>query len=84
MVVRCAHPLLGSVALAEMEPVARRDLHARLVDVVTDPDERARHVALSRTERDAVRGGGAGGGRAAHGRRGAPALAATSPPTASA
>ena len=76
MVVRCAHPLLGSVALAEMEPVARRDLHARLVEVVTDPDERARHVALSRTERDAAAAAELEAAAQRTGRRGAPALAA--------
>ena len=76
MVVRCAHPLLGSVALAEMEPVARRDLHARLVELVTDPDERARHVALSRTERDAAAAAELEAASRRTGRRGAPALAA--------
>ena len=85
MVVRCAHPLLGSVALAEMEPVDRRDLHARLVEVVTDPDERARHVALSRNRTRRLGGSRAGGGRTTHWpARRARCWPPTSPPTASA
>jgi DNA-binding CsgD family transcriptional regulator len=41
------HPLLASVVYAEASPSARRDLHARLAEIVDDPDERARHLALA-------------------------------------
>ena len=85
MLVRCSHPLLGSVALGDMEPAARRALHGRLAEVVTDPDDRARHLALASVEREdhgrrrARRGGQSGGsaGSAARWRR-------SSPPTVSA
>ena len=45
--VRFAHPLLASVILDGTNPVERMALHARLAAVVTDPDSRARHLALS-------------------------------------
>ena len=45
--VRFSHPLVGSVAYARMSPLARRALHARLAAGATDPDVRARHLALS-------------------------------------
>ena len=76
MVVRCAHPLLGSVALGEMEPAARRHLHARLLGLVTDPDERARHLALAQVERDPVASAELERAAQRIGRRGAPSLAA--------
>lgn len=44
--VRFAHPLIGSVVYDRMSPLARRRVHARLADHVTDRDLRARHVAL--------------------------------------
>jgi hypothetical protein len=48
--VRFSHPLVGSVAYARMRPLARRALHARLAAGATDPDVRARHLALSTDE----------------------------------
>ena len=50
--VRFAHPLLASVILDGTNPVERMALHARLADVVADPDGRARHLALSCSRRD--------------------------------
>jgi len=41
------HPLLASVVYAEASPSQRRALHARLAEIVDDPDERARHLALA-------------------------------------
>ena len=76
MVVRCTHPLLGSVMLAEMDPAERRDLHGRLRELVTDPEDRARHLALSRTERDDAASAELEEAALRIGRRGAPALAA--------
>jgi len=48
--VRFSHPLIGSVAYARMSPLTRRALHARLAAGSTDPDVRARHLALSTDE----------------------------------
>ncbi len=45
--VRFAHPLLASSVLESINPLERRELHARLAEVVTDADARARHLALS-------------------------------------
>jgi len=44
--VRFTHPLFGSVLLSEATPGQRRLLHQRLAGVLTDPEERARHLAL--------------------------------------
>ncbi len=52
LVVRFAHPLLASVVLAGLDPLQRQALHARLAAVVTDPDARARHLALSCADPD--------------------------------
>lgn len=51
-VLRCGHPLIASAANAALDPARRRTLHARLVPVVDDPVERARHLALSATTPD--------------------------------
>ncbi len=44
-----AHPLLRSAAYALAEPVGRREWHEKLAEAVSDPEERARHLALSAT-----------------------------------
>ena len=44
--IRFAHPLLGAAAYGGIEPGDRRDLHVRLAALVSDPEERARHLAL--------------------------------------
>jgi DNA-binding CsgD family transcriptional regulator len=41
------HPLLGSAVYAEATPHARRSVHRRLAELVDDPEERARHLALA-------------------------------------
>ena len=41
------HPLLGSTVYATATPEARRSVHRRLADLVDDPEERARHLALA-------------------------------------
>ena len=51
--VRVTHPLLGSIPYADLSPGRRRALHARLAAAVSDPEEHARHAALSTTERSA-------------------------------
>ncbi|HSL64132.1 MAG TPA: hypothetical protein VK874_05680, partial [Gaiellaceae bacterium] len=45
--IRFSHPLLASVVYAEAPPSRRRTLLARLAEIVDDPDERARHLALA-------------------------------------
>ena len=46
-VIRFTHPLLSSVVYAAALPEERRRVHRRLADLVTDPEERARHQGLS-------------------------------------
>ena len=50
--VRFTHPLLASAIYGAASAERRRLLHGRLSEVVTDPEERARHLALSTTEPD--------------------------------
>jgi DNA-binding CsgD family transcriptional regulator len=52
--LRFTHPLLSSVIYSMADPAARRRWHARLADLVSDPEERARHLALSTTAPDAA------------------------------
>ncbi len=53
-VVRFAHPLLTAAIYAELPPARRRALHARIAASMHEPEERARHLALSAAEPDAV------------------------------
>ncbi|HEY0390007.1 MAG TPA: AAA family ATPase [Gaiellales bacterium] len=46
-VIRFAHPLLAFVPYEEATDAERRRLHSRLARVVSDPEERARHLALA-------------------------------------
>jgi hypothetical protein len=45
--VRFAHPLIASVVYADADAAERRALHALIADVVEEPEERARHLALA-------------------------------------
>lgn len=45
--IRFTHPLLGSTVYASATPQARRDVHGHLAELVSDPEERARHLALA-------------------------------------
>ena len=45
--VRFTHPLLASAVYQKIPSDRRRELHARLAAIVRDPEERARHLALS-------------------------------------
>jgi DNA-binding CsgD family transcriptional regulator len=46
-VLRPAHPLLASIHYGTASPWARQAVHARLAETADDPEERARHLALS-------------------------------------
>ncbi|MFJ6893380.1 AAA family ATPase [Streptomyces hokutonensis] len=50
--VRFRHPLLRAAVYAEATEYGRRQAHALLADAVTDPVERARHLALARPYED--------------------------------
>lgn len=50
--LRFTHPLLGSAVAARETPSRRRSLHARLAEIVTTAEERARHAALATDEPD--------------------------------
>ncbi|HVS05045.1 MAG TPA: AAA family ATPase [Candidatus Dormibacteraeota bacterium] len=50
--VRFSHPLLASVHYATASAAHRRALHRRLAEVVSDVEERARHLALATTDPD--------------------------------
>jgi DNA-binding CsgD family transcriptional regulator len=41
------HPLLASAVYTRLDPGVRRKLHRRMATAVTDPEERARHLALA-------------------------------------
>ena len=45
--VRFTHPLLGSTLYLNSSAADRRELHGRLAVLMPDPEERARHLALS-------------------------------------
>jgi DNA-binding CsgD family transcriptional regulator len=45
--LRFTHPLLASAVYQKIPPARRREMHARLATIVRDPEERARHLALS-------------------------------------
>jgi DNA-binding NarL/FixJ family response regulator len=45
--VRFTHPLLASTVYAAASPDERRTVHRSLADLATNPEERARHLALS-------------------------------------
>jgi DNA-binding CsgD family transcriptional regulator len=50
--IRFAQPLVAGELLASIGDDERRDLHRRLAEVVDDPAERARHLALAATGPD--------------------------------
>ena len=74
--VRFAHPLLASAVYFGAGEELRRDLHRRLAAAVSDPEQRARHLALSATPPDAEVAAALEGAARAALRRGAPQAAA--------
>jgi DNA-binding CsgD family transcriptional regulator len=51
--LRFAHPLIASIPYEDLAPGARRLLHQRLAQTVTDPEQHARHAALGAGEASA-------------------------------
>ena len=74
--IRFTHPLLAAGAYETADPLRRAEVHARLAELVKDPEARGRHLAASVTEPDEAVAGAleeaAGRARA----RGAPRSAA--------
>ena len=50
--IRFTHPLLASAVQGSVSDVRRRQLHRRLAEVVTDPEERAQHLAQAASAPD--------------------------------
>jgi DNA-binding CsgD family transcriptional regulator len=74
--VRFSHPLLAAAAYGRTTDERRREIHQRLADVVTEPEERARHLARATTAPDATVSGALEDAAAVVARRGAPDAAA--------
>jgi len=71
-----AHPLLAAGAYAALAPARRRSVHRRLAALVTDPQDRARHLASATTRPDPNVAVALDAGAAAAASRGAPSAAA--------
>src|SRR5262249_3220196 len=52
--VRFAHPLLASITYAQIPPAQKRAMHGRLAEILDDPEERGRHLALAAHQPDAA------------------------------
>jgi hypothetical protein len=71
-----AHPLFASVAYSEASSATRSRIHRRLASLLTDTEERARHLALASADPDGVVADALEGGARAARLRGAPVVAA--------
>ncbi|RIV39700.1 helix-turn-helix transcriptional regulator [Micromonospora radicis] len=74
--VEFAHPVYAAAVRAGIPPGVRRGLHRRLAEVVADPDERVRHLALCTTVADAVAADALAAAAVRQHARGAPEAAA--------
>ena len=74
--IRFAHPLFASAVYSSATPEQRRRLHARIAGVVTDIEEKARHLALSHLEPDEAVAAVMDAGAERADARGAPSAAA--------
>ncbi|WP_433532304.1 AAA family ATPase [Micromonospora sp. CA-263727] len=74
--VEFAHPVYAAAVRAGIPPGVRRGLHRRLAEVVADPDERVRHLALCTTSADPVVADALAAAAARQHARGAPEAAA--------
>ncbi len=75
--MRFSHPLMAAMVYAEAWPSKRRECHRRLSEVVEEPDERARHLALSSEGPDSELASALEDAAQRARRRGAPEAAAT-------
>jgi ATP/maltotriose-dependent transcriptional regulator MalT len=74
--VRFSHPLLAAAAYGRAAPERRRAMHERLAQVVTEPEERARHLARTAVGPDEAIARALEDGAAVAARRGASEVAA--------
>jgi DNA-binding CsgD family transcriptional regulator len=74
--LRFTHPLIASTVYARMTASRRRQVHRRLAQIVDDPEERARHLALAVLPPDAEVAAALEGGAGRAAARGAPEAAA--------
>jgi DNA-binding CsgD family transcriptional regulator len=74
--IRFTHPLLASATEARADLGQRRDMHRRLAAVVSEPEERARHLALAAGAPDEAIASAIEQGAARALARGAPDIAA--------
>lgn len=74
--IRFAHPLFASAVYSRADEAKRRLLHRRLAEIVSEPEERARHAALGAAEPDAAIASELEAAAALAGSRGAPGAAA--------
>lgn len=70
------HPLFAAAAYRSMSVARRRDLHRRAAELVTEPEERARQLALASADADPEVAGQLDDGAANAAARGAPDAAA--------
>ena len=70
--VEFTHPLLATAVLSNADPRVRQSVHRRLADVVTNPEERARHLAACTSPPDEEVAAALEVAAAAVGARGAP------------
>ncbi len=74
--LRPSHPLIGATAYLELSPERRRDLHARFAEIVEEPEQKARHLALAADGPDEEVAAALEAATASAARRGAPGTAA--------
>lgn len=74
--VRFAHPLLAAATYGRATPERRRKVHERLAEVVTEPEERARHLSRTALGPDGAIAQALEDAAAAAVQRGAPEVAA--------
>jgi DNA-binding CsgD family transcriptional regulator len=75
--IRFTHPLIGTVVYADAAVERRRQLHRQLADLVDDPEEHARHLALATESPDEEVALALDNAAAAANARGAPDAAAS-------
>ena len=74
--IRFAHPLLAAATYSRATPSRRREVHERLAEFATEPEERARHLARTAVGPDGSIAAALEDGAAAAAGRGAPEVAA--------